>query len=319
MSRNGSRMVVFLLVIMGVAIWYDVSRRPSGDAQNDVPETVAVVEASATPESMATEAIAPTETMMATAFPTDDAEQIAADVAMVEDALSYATDMEIRNVNIADGRSFDGDRILLVNFRTHPNDRVAHYTRLMGVVMGLMVNQGLDIDRLDMSYDYGDLVVAEFASVRAEDMLAFHGDAIDLETLLERIEILTVVEADTTMPTAMPSEAEIAMFQRSFDGTTDVNVSQIQIADGRPNGGIRALLVTYETTVDESISDMARLLGAVTGTIVEQDIELDSVSLIYGYRDGVDIATVQVDDLMAFYREEITVEELFERIEIVPF
>lgn len=98
----------------------------------------------------------------------------------------------------------------------------------------------------------------------------------------------------------------------------------IIVTDGRENGGERGAMIAYvstETSDGAKVDEMFDIFDAVAATINTNRLDLDSVTLAEGNARGIVIQTItaEVDDLMDWYRREITESRFMNRLTFVDF
>lgn len=128
----------------------------------------------------------------------------------------------------------------------------------------------------------------------------------------------------TTNSNAPLGNSEAIQIESALRGLTDVNISSVQIADGRANGGERGVIISYTSTANNEF-DLAEEWGAIftyTGaTIQDRSMDLDAVTLVIGDERGDAVAIVvgYVDDLMAYMNGDMDAETFLRTLTIENF
>jgi hypothetical protein len=102
------------------------------------------------------------------------------------------------------------------------------------------------------------------------------------------------------------------------------NVETVKIANGRPNGGERVVIVAYlstESTDVGVVDEIFDLLDAIGVAIDAFDIDLDSVGLVAGdaFGNAAGAIAVSVDDLQAFRQGRMSRGTFIKTWSVTPF
>lgn len=135
----------------------------------------------------------------------------------------------------------------------------------------------------------------------------------------------TITHTPPPTETRAPNDSQDAIeIEVAIRAVTDINVASVQVADGRPNGGERVVIIAYNSSASTE-SDLAgewgSILGAVGSFARNQGIDLDAISIVVGDASGqmVGIVAAQVVDVLAFLDGRISNEEFFNRLLIEDF
>lgn len=105
----------------------------------------------------------------------------------------------------------------------------------------------------------------------------------------------------------------IALMAGEFD------ILSVRVANGRPNGGEIVVIISYTTSAETELDllrEWLRLFSAVTTGNRDENLEIDSISVIIGLPNGntSGIVTTSTTNLSAFYRGEININEFSSRL-----
>ena len=119
--------------------------------------------------------------------------------------------------------------------------------------------------------------------------------------------------------TATPAGSEELALLRAGMNMIDVDVFSVEIADGRPNGGDKVIIVGFNSQADtetEFFGELGSIIGIVGGALRNDVTDIDALVMVVGSRDGAMAGTVaaDADDILAFVNEEITALQMFERL-----
>jgi len=138
----------------------------------------------------------------------------------------------------------------------------------------------------------------------------------------------TFTPSNTPFPTETPVFNEQEAAQQIIDGLSIVaggrNIETVQVADGRPNGGERVVIVSYLTTESTEVGyvdEWIDIFEGVAASIRANDLDVDSVSLVAGTATGqaAGILVTSIEDLIAFTQGEITRGEFLSRLQSTTF
>lgn len=123
----------------------------------------------------------------------------------------------------------------------------------------------------------------------------------------------------TARPASLAKPPEV-LIKDAIDRVDGIDVLSVQVADGRANGGERVAIIAYTTQTtdpDLLITEMGTLLGALAVTFIQNDLDIDSVSIIIGPTKDIvaGIATVQASDVINYGNGIITLTQLFAAME----
>ncbi|MBX3083488.1 MAG: hypothetical protein KF716_17775 [Anaerolineae bacterium] len=98
----------------------------------------------------------------------------------------------------------------------------------------------------------------------------------------------------------------------------------MRATDGRPNGGVRGILIGYITTSNDEASflrEWVLILVTTAATIDRNGYDIDEISLLVGLPPdtAVSLLTVQMDDMRAYLLKEIDLDTLLGRIHVTNF
>lgn len=101
-----------------------------------------------------------------------------------------------------------------------------------------------------------------------------------------------------------------------------VDVTSLQVADGRAEGGERVMIVSFVVDPAGDVGEQvwATMLAA-WGAAESEGRDIDVLSLVYGTSAAATsaIVTVQADDVRLYLGGALTADEFVERMEIVEF
>ena len=141
----------------------------------------------------------------------------------------------------------------------------------------------------------------------------------------------TPLPTNTLAPTAtltpkpfIASEYQRMLADGLFIAAGGRNIESIQVADGRPNGGERGVIIAYLTTETDEVGyvdEWFDIFSAVAATIRADNLDVDSVTLIAGTPTGqtAGAITVSVGDLLAYHQGELSRSEFLSRMQAVSF
>jgi hypothetical protein len=101
-------------------------------------------------------------------------------------------------------------------------------------------------------------------------------------------------------------------------------VESVRVANGRPNGGERAVIIAYlttETTDVGFVDEIIDIYEAVAVAIETHELDVDSVGLVAGDAFGNAVGTIVVstDDLLAYHERRITRSQFINRFQTTTF
>lgn len=140
----------------------------------------------------------------------------------------------------------------------------------------------------------------------------------------------TLTNTPTVTSTPNPAAFNEAEYVRYLDDGLFLlaggrNIDSIQVADGRPNGGERVIIITYlttETTEAGLVEEWIDIFSAVAAVIEANRLDVDSISLVMGSGatgEAVGILVSSVADLLAYHKGELTQAAFLLRLQITAF
>lgn len=128
-----------------------------------------------------------------------------------------------------------------------------------------------------------------------------------------------VLPTQTPAPTSTWTQDEKAILVKTAL-VSQIGIANVQIADGRANGGERSIIVTYTSTATdeaELISEWGYIFGVVGGAQTDFNIDADTLSIIIGDSSGITVGIVvaNMQDILDFIDGSITSDEFFSRLQ----
>lgn len=120
------------------------------------------------------------------------------------------------------------------------------------------------------------------------------------------------------------NEATYVNFIQAEIAKTNLNVQSVKVANGRPNGGSRAVIITYITSgMSEAVffDEWEALFTRTASALKTNNLDVDEVSLIVGLVNGKtgSILVAQIKDLREFFNNTINRDEFFKRLTYTSF
>lgn len=137
----------------------------------------------------------------------------------------------------------------------------------------------------------------------------------------------TLAPTATVVPTSKPlafSEAAYVKFIQTELDSTNIDVRSVRVADGRANGGVRGVIITYVTVgvrEEDFKTEWETLFTRTASALKTNNLDVDEVSIIVGLVNGKasSILVAQIKDLRDFHNNAITRDEFFRRLTVTSF
>lgn len=121
-------------------------------------------------------------------------------------------------------------------------------------------------------------------------------------------------------------DGTIALMIKTVLLQQDINVEDVRIVDGRPNGGEKVCLMTWRLateapSLEEILGPLGHMFGAALGANKSAGAELDSVTVIAGNPQGITTMTITaaMNDVSAFLEGNLSPGDFYSRWTIVDF